>query len=340
MKPDRTIRLASPEDKTLWNSVVAHPLQTWEWGEFREKMGIHVVRVGVYEKNTLVDGWQVTFHPIPHTSFTIGYFPKGPVPTQDMIRSLTEIGRHHHAIYIQFEPNCTIEIFRKHEKLLLSPSFIPSHHPMFSKYSYILDLAKSEETLLASMHSKTRYNIKIAQKHAVEIKQDCSNDAFNEFVRLSEETTKRQGFFAHNKTYQTAMWNTMKKNGLATLFTAKFEHETLAAWILFSLHDTIYYPYGASARTHRDVMAPNLLLWEIAKWAKQKGFLYFDLWGALGDTPDPNDPWYGFHRFKQGYAPIHIEYAGSYDCIIQPFFYSVYIILDKIRWFLLQHKRS
>ena len=221
--------------------------------------------------------------------------------------------------------------------------FIPSHHPLFTKYTFILDLTKSEDELLARLHPKTRYNIKVAQKHNVKITEDNSPAAFKAYLRLTEETTSRQGFFAHNKNYHKTMWEIMRAEGIAHLFTASYEGEVLSAWIVFVWGDTIYYPYGSSSRNHREVMAPTLLLWEIAKWAKQKGLKHFDLWGAMGPSPtgepDPKDPWYGFHRFKQGFSPRLVEFAGSFDLVIKPVLYSLYTLADTIRWKLLKWKR-
>lgn len=304
-------------DRTAWNASVSHPLQSWEWGEFRKTMGVDVTRI---------ENWQLTFHTIPHTPWTIGYFPKGPIPDQKMIETLTTLGKEKHAIYIQLEPNVTTG----------SVSLPKSHHPMFTKHTFIINLTKSEKELLESMHSKTRYNIKIAQKHNVIVKEDNSPSAFAEYQRLSEETTKRQGFYAHNTTYHKKMWDTLSASGIAHLFTATYNGETLAAWIIFTWNTTMYYPYGASSRNHREVMAPQLLLWELTKWGKGHGYTAFDLWGALGDNPDPKDPWYGFHRFKEGFKPELVEFIGSFDLIIQPLLYQCFKILDSIRWFFLK----
>ncbi len=292
--------------------MIMHPLQTPAWGEFRKAMGIDVVRV---------NGWQLTFHTIPHTPWTVGYFPKGPVPTKKMIDELRVLGKQKNAIFIQLEPDTTSKI-----------NLQPSHHPLFTKYTFILDLTKSEDELLAAMHPKTRYNIKIAQKHDVKIAEDNSPAAFKAYLRLTEETTSRQGFYAHNMNYHKTMWDIMHKAGIAHLFTATYEGEVLSAWIMFVWGDTVYYPYGSSSRDHREVMAPTLLLWEIAKWAKQKGLKYFDLWGAMGPNPDTHDPWYGFHRFKQGFNPRLIEFSGSFDLVIKPFLYSCYTLADTLRW--------
>ena len=56
------------------------------------------------------------------------------------------------------------------------------------------------------------------------------------------------------------------------------------------------------------------------------------MWGSLGQDADPRDPWYGFHRFKQGFNPNLIEFVGSYDLILKPALYKIYTVADTIRW--------
>ncbi len=330
-KASRTTQKPRELNEKTWNAQAGHPLQSWQWGRFREHMGISLVRH---------NGWQLTFHRIPHTGWTVGYFPKGPRPTPAMLEQLKKIGREQKAIFIQLEPDV---IAQSHRPFSGMRDLVPSHHPLFTKYTFVFDLTKSEDALLAAMHSKTRYNLRIAQKHGVTVQEDNSDEAFGEYLRLSQETTGRQGFYAHDAHYHEAMWSTMKKAGIAHLFTAKYQEKTLAAWIIFSWKKTLYYPYGASSRDHREVMAPTLMLWEIAKWGKAHGYLSFDLWGALGPSPktgepDPHDPWYGFHRFKQGFNPTLVAYAGSFDLILRPFLYKLYTWADTIRWILLKKK--
>ena len=298
-----------------------HPLQSFEWGEFRRKTGIKVIKT---------HGNQITIHKIPYTPWTIGYVPKGPLPNKELILELKRIGKEEKCIFIQLEPNA-----KQMANLGLKPSF----HPLFTKYTFILDLTKSEEELLRMMHPKTRYNIKVALKHGVEIIQDNSNKAFETYLKLTKETTKRQGFYAHTENYHRLMWNTLRpmENKLtAHLFLAKYKGKTLAAWILFVYKDTLYYPYGASSNLYRETMASNLLMWEIILFGKKLGLKNFDMWGALGNNPHKNGPWYGFHRFKKGYGPQHVEFIGSFDLVINPVLYQLYKILDKIRWTLLK----
>lgn len=328
-----TIRMAEEADRFIWNEHVQHPLQSWEWGEFRSAMGIDVVRLIETKNKKIEQCWQLTFHRIPHSSWTIGYFPKGPSPSKAMLDHLTKLGKEKHAIFIQLEPNILAS-----QSFNAIPNLQPSHRSLFTKYTFELDLTKSEDDLLKQFHSKTRYNIRVAQKHGIVIHEDETPQAFKAYLALNRETTGRQGFYAHSTKYHQTMWDILHNSGIAKLFTASYKNEIIATWILFVWKKYVYYPYGASSRNHRETMAPTLLLWEIIRWAKSQKLETFDLWGAIGPNPDPNDPWFGFHRFKQGFNPVLVEFVGSYDLVIAPMMYRAYCIIDTLRWTLLKFK--
>ena len=371
-----TIKPISPDEKKAFDEVVGHPLQAYDWGEFREKTGVKVIRRGIFqpeadrplaEKGKLISGFQLTIHKIPRTPFTIGYLPKGEEPTQEVIDELVKIGKEEKCIFIQLEPDITLNRHSGEERSSDSrishrndqsdsgrtPSSFarmtelnlkPAAHPLFTKFTFVLDLTKSEEELLKNMHPKARYNIKIARKHNVIVEEDNSDEAFEAYLRLTNETTTRQGFYAHTEKYHRLQWqtlpHTLHKNQLSShLFVAKYNEKILTAWILFVFKDVLYYPYGASSSENREVMASNLVMWEAILFGKKHGLKKFDMWGALGPTPDTKDPWYGFHNFKEKYGPEHVEFVGSYDLVINPLLYQGYKVADKLRWFLLKLKK-
>jgi len=322
-----TIRKDKPIQKSSWDRMAGHPLQSYAWGEFRASMGVDLVRTPY---------GQMTFHAIPNTAYTIGYFPKGPAPTHAMIRRLTKEGTQRKAVFIQLEPNEKKQ--PDTDRAYRALGLVPSKHPLFTPHTFILDLSKSEPELLEAMHPKTRYNVRVAQRHGVVVAEDNSDGAFAAYLKLAEETTARQEYYAHNRTYHEHMWRIMRDAGIAHMFTASYRGNLLAAWIIFAWKKTLYYPYGTSSRDHREVMAPTLLLWEIARWGKRRGYTAFDLWGALGQQPDTNDPWYGFHRFKQGFTPDLVTFTGSYDLVLRPVLYRVYAVADTLRWVFLRLK--
>ena len=333
------MREVLPSEKEAYNRVVNHPLQAWEWGEFREKTGVGVVRLGVFEGKKLTAGWQLTIHRLPKVDWTVGYFPKGPKPTRQMMRALTRIGRERRCLFVKLEPNVgwPVDDPKKEEEEKKLADWLKAHgcqrgRPLFTKYTFQVDLTKSEEELLAKMHPKTRYNIRLAERKGVKVVEDSTEKGFEEYLRLREETLKRQGFYDHTEEYKRLMWETLRPAGIAHLLKAVFRGKTLAAWIVFLFGEAIYYPYGASTREHREVMASNLLMWEIIRWGKRQGAKVFDMWGSLGPQPDPKDPWFGFHRFKQGYGGKLIEFVGSFDLVLEPRGYRLFRIAEALRW--------
>ena len=338
------IKSISSTDKKNYDAVVDHPLQTIEWGTFREKAGVKVIRRGIFDKDKLVDGFQLTIHKIPKTSWTIGYLPKGEMPNKEIINALKQIGKEEKCLFIQVEPNVLLNDATHLNEEVKKLQLQPAAHPLFTKYTFILDLTKSEEDILKEMHSKARYNIKVAQKHGVEVVEDNSDKAFEDYLRLVRETTTRQGFFAHTESYHRKQWQTLphslSKNQLSShLFVAKYKGQILTAWIAFVFKDMLYYPYGASSSEHREVMSSNLMMWEVIRYGKKLGLKQFDMWGATVPNPTRSDPWYGFHTFKEKYGAQHVEFVGSYDLVMNPLLYQGYKVADKLRWFLLKLRK-
>lgn len=338
-----TIQNVPAKDRKEFNRLTSHPLQSWEWGEFRQKTGVEVIRLGKYKNNRITETAQFTLHPIPFTSLSVGYLPKGNIPSFEMFKQLITVGKERKCIFIKLEPNVLKKDFRFRISDFRFP-LVYSPHPLFTKYSFHLDLTQSEERLLSDMHPKTRYNIRLAQKHNVHIQEETNDAAFDTYLDLTFETTKRQKFYAHDRKYHYLMWDTLKASHIAHLFTAKYEHSgreyTLASWIVFLFGNGLYYPYGSSSHQFRNVMASNLLMWEIIRFGKKNGAKLFDMWGSLGPHPDPSDPWYGFHRFKEGYHPKLVEFVGSFDLVIHPFFYRIYNSLHSLRQLFLTIKSN
>ncbi len=321
-------------DNKDWNKQANHPLQAWEWGEFREATGVKVVRT---------EGMQITIHPVPHTPWTVGYYPKGSQPSPMQATMLGKIAKENNCIFIKCEP--MVELKGERDKLkekLKSLGFVEGRS-LFTKYNFVLDVTPSEEELLASFKQKTRYNIRVAQKRGVTVELSDKPEDFERYLQLTEETTKRQGFYAHGPRYHATMWSILGKSEnrnkkvetdklTAHLMVAKFEGQVITTWVLFKFGDTLYYPYGASTREHREVMANNLVMWEAIKLAKKWGCDTLDMWGALGPDPDKNDPWYGFHTFKAGYGARHVEYIGTWDYVANPLLYKIYRVVEAVRW--------
>jgi lipid II:glycine glycyltransferase (peptidoglycan interpeptide bridge formation enzyme) len=343
------IRDISEQEREAFNRVAAHPLQSFEWGEFRRLTGIKVVRRGIFEGSRLVESLQVTIHPLRPTNWNIGYFPKGGMPNQHQLETLRKIGQENRCLMIKLEPRITSKVKTGQPPVQAWKSieqFLKDHgcrkgRPLFTRYSFQLDLTKTEEEILKGMHHKTRYNLRLAERKGVKVAIDDSEESFKFFLKLLfEETLPRQGFYAHTPDYFQKLWSVLQPAGMAHLLRADYEKETSAMFLVLIFNEIIYYPYGASTREHKELMAPNLLMWETIKLGKKLGCKKLDMWGALGPKPRKTDPWYGFHRFKQGYGADLVEFLGSYDLVLEPKLYWLYRRAETARWLCLRIKAA
>lgn len=329
------IKVLGPTDKDSYNKIVSHIIQSWEWGDFRQKTGVDVVRLGRFEGKKLVEGLQITFHKIPHLPYYVGYCPKSGLPSKEILEVAAKIAREKKAILIKFEPNLE-NTGQDEAKKLISLGLRPSPKSVFANYTFVVDLSPSEEELLSLMHPKTRYNIRVAERHGVIVEEKNDKDSFKEFLKLQNQTASRNKFFVHPESYYLKMWEVLSKSDLVSLLVASLKKEVLTAWVIFKFKDTAYYPYGGSSLAHREAMASNLITWEALRFAKKNNFKIFDMWGAVAPGTPQSDPWYGFHRFKEGYGGRLVSFVGAYDLVINPKLYKIFIASDKLRWFILR----
>jgi lipid II:glycine glycyltransferase (peptidoglycan interpeptide bridge formation enzyme) len=106
--------------------------------------------------------------------------------------------------------------------------------------------------------------------------------------------------------------------------------------MLYVYDGVLYYPYGGSSDQHRNVFASNLVAWETIQLGKRLGCTSFDMWGAAKDPTDTKDPWWGFTNFKLKFGGYLVEHLDSYDLIINPPFYYLFNLAQKLRWMLLR----
>ena len=354
-----SFRIVNDNHQQEFNRLAVHPLQSWSWGDFRAKLGQKIVRLGKFKNDKLTTGIQISIHQIPRTPWTIGYCPRGIMLDKEWIEAVKAEVKKYNCIFVKFEPNVFATRYpqpatRKTDELRIADCGLRElglhpGKPLFTPFTFQLDLTKPEEELLSGMKPKTRYNIKLAEKKGVVIEEDNSDETFEAFQKLTEETTSRQHFFAHGRNYRQLMWQAMRKAGIARLMVARLKQSTieqsnnltiLAAWVIFIFNGIGYYPYGASSSQNRELMASNLLAWEALKLAKKSGCKMFDFWGSLGPEPDIKDPWYGFHKFKEGYGGNLTEFVGTWDLVLNPIIYTIYSMGDKLRWLLLRSFRA
>lgn len=338
------ISLLKDTDRNNWTSK--HPLQSWEWGEVKKQSGVTTLRF-IARESKQNRCFTITLHPIVLNA-TMAYCARSEWPSESELHEIVPYLRSYGAIALKFEPDIWIQqsgeyhiplIYKKWHRGVIA--YTRSNATVFAKHTFVVDLVPDENQLLLRMKQKTRYNIRIAQKHGV-IVRDISADphGFDIFYSLYEDTLKRQRYLGHGKSYHKIVWETMKKAGHSKLFAAFYNNIPLAAYHMMYDSERAFYVYGGTSTQHKEVMASNVLMWEVIRDAKKLGKTYFDMWGALDKHHDPHDPWAGFHRFKEGYGGRHMTFMPTIDVVIRPLWYKIFSFSWPIRNKLLELKSA
>lgn len=336
-----TTTIAQDTDKETWHND--HPLQSWEWGEVRKEVGTSVSRFITTGKESK-RCFTVTVHPIGFGK-TIAYLARSVWPCNAELKTMLAILQSQNAIALKLEPDAYIEQSGEYHIPLLRSrwrqdglEFVQSSSSIFGKHTFIVDLTPSEDEMLRRMKQKTRYNIRVAQKHGVVVKDVSSlKDGFDIFFSLYQDTQQRQKYLGHGKEYHRAVWDGMKGK-YSKLFVAFYNDQPLAAYHIMYSKTRAFYVYGGTSSQEKQVMASNLLMWEVILEAKKQGKTYFDMWGALPENYDQKDPWAGFHRFKEGYGGRHMTYMPTIDVVIDKRWYFLFSIAWPVRNKLLELK--
>ena len=297
-----------------------HIVQSQIWGKFKTEAGTPAVRVG---------DLQFSKHKIPFLPYYIGYAPKVNFMVQNFDwDKLKQTAVKENCVCIRFDvPN----VLSSDEKIIndIRSQCVVAPRSTFAKWNVLLDITPDLETLEKNLHQKARYNIKLATKKGVTVKLENNEKGIEVFNKLMKETAQRQGFLPHPENYYKKAFETLQAESMANILIGYLQDEPLTAWMLFNDHETFYYPYGASSREHKNLMASNLVAWEAIKLAKSLNCKLFDMWGATNNT---KSAWWGFTEFKLKYGGELVEYMDSYDFVCNKLIYNAFNIAYNTFW--------
>jgi peptidoglycan pentaglycine glycine transferase (the first glycine) len=329
-------------DRALLDLPNPHILQTWTWGEFKSRHGWTAIRLLFREEGQIVAAASVLERKLPWLPVSILYVPKGPsLDWTDgrlaarVLAELEQFARQRRALFVKIDPDvyycdevpdfsprpaCASEI----AQLLESRGWCLSGEQIQFRNTVLLDLAQTEEDLLAAMKQKARYNVRLATRRGVAVRQSSVAD-LDTFYQLYDETSQRDGFLIRQPDYYRDAWRSFVQEELAHLLLADVEGETVAGLLLFTFGPTAWYMYGASSSRHRKHMPNQFLQWEAIRLAKAVGCTLYDLWGAP-DRLDESDPMWGVVRFKLGLGGQVAQGLGAWDFPTSRTVYRLYTV--------------
>ena len=207
------------------------------------------------------------------------------------------------------------------------------------RFVFRLDIkGKSKDDLFKEFHQKTRYNIRLATKKGVVIKEGNRED-LKDFHSIMVETGKRDEFGIRSLEYFEKMYDELVPFGHMKLLLAYYENEPIAGIIPIMYGNKVWYLYGASSNRHRNLMPNYLLQWTMIQEAVDRGADMYDFRGVAG-VVDENHPQYGLYRFKKGFNATFTEFIGEVYISYKPIIHKAYKFSEKAFRTLRSFKRK
>ncbi|HEX8729588.1 MAG TPA: peptidoglycan bridge formation glycyltransferase FemA/FemB family protein [Ktedonobacterales bacterium] len=310
-------------DRDQWNRFVeASPAgnitQTFEWGELRDALGGEVLRLGAVENGELHGVMLAVAIQAPVLRRPYLYAPRGPVvndPASPALAALcarAEQEAHRHgAFMLKVEPNVP-DGDAGWLSALAALGFKRNRFANHPRRSWVLDIRPSEDDLLAGMKEKWRYNIRLAGRKGVQVREARTPEDVDTFYTLYQETAARDGFFIHPKQHYADILRLYGQRDAAVLLLAEYEGTPIAGLIAMRCGPVATYMFGASSNRERNRMPNHLLQWTAIRWAWARGCTLYDF-RAIAEVLDAKEDLYSLYTYKQGYGGYSVLTLETHD---------------------------
>lgn len=286
--------------------------------------------ISLYRDGRQVAALSVLIRPLP-LGFSLLYAPRGPVGDrndpalwQELMAAVRHLAKQHRAVLLYMDPDEPYEN-REFRELLQSYGFTERSDDGFgniqAQHVFRLRLTgKSMEEIFQTFCPKTRYNIGLAGRKGIKVREYSGAEeippaVLESFYRLMVTTGRRDRFYVRDPDYFAGLMKALQND--ARLFIAYLEDEPIAGTIEGFCGRKAWYLYGASANEHRNAMPNYLLQWLMIQRAMERDCAFYDFRGVPGDQ-HPEHPLHGLYRFKKGFSGTYTKFTGLFTYTFRP----------------------
>ena len=309
--------------------------QSLEWAKVKQSWKREVILAE--DTNGKINGsLMVLVRKIPFFG-NIMYSARGPVcdiHNIEVLRQITEgakeLAKKYNAIVLRIEPDIKSDDTDFRNIMLELGYSIKDDAKNFRdeiqpRYVFRLDTKnKTEDEIFKNFHQKTRYNVRLATKKGVTVKEGTRED-LKDFHKIMVTTGIRDGFITRPLEYFEKMYDCLGPEHMK-IFMAYYDGKPISGVIPIMYGNKTWYLYGASSNEHRNLMPNYLLQWEMIKIAISRKSDIYDLRGVPGIADDSN----GLYRFKKGFGAEYTEFIGEVYIPFKPLTYKAYKFSEKM----------
>jgi peptidoglycan pentaglycine glycine transferase (the first glycine) len=330
------MRAAIITDPVRWNAFIEQAAtgnitQTFQWGALSYHGGA-ALRVGALDNSGALQGaMQALVTQTPGLRRPYLYVPRGPVvddPNSPALPALLALAhteaRRRGAFMLRIEPSVPdgdITWLTALHRL----GFRGSPYHQHIRHEWLLDITPDEQTLLAGMREKWRYNIRLAARKGVTVRPATGPEDVHRWYAIYQETGQRDGFFIHPEEHYQQVFRLYQSDERCVLLLAEYQSELIAGIFLLRCGRCTTYMFGASANAHRNLMPNHLLQWTGIRWAREHGCTLYDFRG-IPEVLEPGQDQYGVYQFKRGFGGYPQLFLATHDYVYNPALYRAFML--------------
>lgn len=299
-------------DQIQWNKLVdhwiGHPMQTWQWGEFKAKTGSwEAHRVEVRRDNETIGGAQILVRSLPWPFKAIAYSPRGV-----MAEDLADFGEVAEVCADWSKDTCqavSLKIDPPLESIELPDAWVRGSRVLLENTA-IIDLQPEADDIMKGLHSRNARNyIRKGGRVGIEVGAADPGEV-SAVIDLYHQTATRDNFALHPDEYYRQAYTLLE--GIGQLTVSRFEGEVLSfMWNITNRWGACELWAGAGERG-RKMRANYPLKWGAILAAKEAGAKCYDMNGLLND---------GISEFKRSFQHEPTVFTGAWDRPNSPLYY-------------------
>jgi lipid II:glycine glycyltransferase (peptidoglycan interpeptide bridge formation enzyme) len=173
------------------------------------------------------------------------------------------------------------------------------------------------------MHEKWRYNVRLAGRKGVTVREGSGAADLDAFYRLYRETADRDGIFIHGQQHYNDFLRLYGERDAAALLLAEYEGTPIAALIVARCGPVATYMFGASSNQQRNRMPNHLLQFTAMRWARARGCALYDF-RAIAEVLEPDEDMYSLYTYKRGFGGYSLLTLETHDLPLSAPLYWMY----------------
>lgn len=320
------------ENKNLWEEFVlfyqsSSFLQSWNWGETNRLMGDKIFRLGLFEDGKLAGvclAIKTQAKRGPHL-----LIPGGPLISwqgkshiEFLFDYLKQLGHKEKCWFIRVRPQ--LQANEENKKIFRNLGFSDAPMHLHAENTWVLDISKPEEEILAGMRKTTRYLIRQGEKIGLSCEKSQDPKEAKILFDLQKETVTRHSFVGFPQKLFEIQLETFGRDNQASLFLVRYQKKVLSVAIFIFYGGIAYYHHSGSSSVYPKIPASYFMLWQAIKEAKNRGCHHFNFWG-IAPTDNPKHRFAGVTTFKKGFGGERFDHLHAQDFPLTPLYRITYL---------------